>query len=194
MASNKTKKNNQQQATFSPERLVMEKGRTVPMYKCYAMLEGLKNSGIGSVVVVRKFKSGKYAVGLYLVDTYCCGVKTSSFHIPVEEDFLDGLLGEWSDRLQEVSYEEAHNWIYGSIAWAEEAGIKPHKSFAVTQYLLEEDTDDIPLIEYEFGKNGKHFLVCHTKLEASEYLSIMEKNLKKGEYDYLVAMSPVGGR
>ena len=58
----------------------------------------------------------------------------------------------------ECSYEEAHNLVWGSIAYAEEAGIAPDKSFRLTQYILDEETDDVPLIEYEYGKDGKHFL------------------------------------
>jgi hypothetical protein len=76
-----------------------------------------------------------------------------------------------------------HNWIYGAIAWANEAGISPHKSFSVTQYMLEEDTEDIPLIEYEFGCNGKHRLCCSSKIEANKYLKMMQKKLTEDEYD-----------
>lgn len=36
--------------------------------------------------------------------------------------------------------------------------------------MLEEYTDDIPLIEYEYGKDGKHFLVSSSKYDASKYL------------------------
>lgn len=42
--------------------------------------------------------------------------------------------------------------IFGAIAFAEEAGITPSNSFELTQYLLEEDTEDVPLIEYDYGK------------------------------------------
>lgn len=76
-----------------------------------------------------------------------------------------------------------HNWIYGAIAWANEAGISPHKSFSVTQYMLEEDTEDIPLIEYEFGCNGKHRLCCSSNIEANKYLKMMQKKLTEDEYD-----------
>ncbi|MBO7102159.1 MAG: DUF1186 domain-containing protein, partial [Bacteroidaceae bacterium] len=65
----------------------------------------------------------------------------------------------------------------GAIAFAEEAGIKPDKSFNLTQYMLEEDTDEVPLIEYEYGRNGKHFLVAKNKLEASRYLPSMKAHL-----------------
>ena len=85
----------------------------------------------------------------------------------------------------QVSYNEAHNLIFGAIAFAEEAGIKPSPEFALTQYLLEEDTEDVPLIEYEFGKNGKHFLVAKNNLELNTYLPLLEKNLPEGEYDFI---------
>ena len=42
---------------------------------------------------------------------------------------------------------------------------------------VEEDTDDVPLIEYEFGKDGQHFLVVDSELEASKYLPTLRKTL-----------------
>lgn len=41
--------------------------------------------------------------------------------------------------------------------------------------MLEEDTEDIPLIEYEFGKDGKHFLVAIDSYIASKYLPKLKK-------------------
>ena len=58
--------------------------------------------------------------------------------------------------------------------------------------MLEEDTDDIPLIEYEYGKDGKHFLVCRSELEASRYLPLMRQNLGEGNYNYLIGIGDPG--
>jgi len=75
------------------------------------------------------------------------------------DDFIDTveMLSETTE-LEECSYEEAHNIIYGAIEYAAEQGRKPHNSFMITKYMLEEDTDDIPLIEYEFGNSFRHNL------------------------------------
>ena len=75
------------------------------------------------------------------------------------DDFIDTveMLSETTE-LEECSYEEAHNIIYGAIEHAAEQGRKPHNSFMITKYMLEEDTDDIPLIEYEFGNSFRHNL------------------------------------
>ena len=78
--------------------------------------------------------------------------------------------------------------MYGAIAWAEEAGIEPDKSFAVTKYMLEEDTDNIPLIEYEFGRDGKHLLMANNNLEASRYLPLLKKNLGEGNFAFTIKM------
>lgn len=60
--------------------------------------------------------------------------------------------------------------------FAEEFGIKPDKSFALTQYILEEDTEEIPLIEYKYGRGGRPHLVAETSLEASKYIPILEES------------------
>lgn len=99
--------------------------------------------------------------------------------------------GGCKQRFRECSYEEAHNWVFGAIAFAEEAGIEPDKSFNLTQYILEEDDDDIPLIEFEYGENGQHLLVAHSKLEASRYLPLLEENLGKDNYKFIINVGGV---
>jgi hypothetical protein len=41
--------------------------------------------------------------------------------------------------------------IYGGLAFAEEQGLKTEKEFIWTQYVLEADTEGIPLIQIDFG-------------------------------------------
>lgn len=139
------------------------------------MTDDLTSIGEGYVVVSRNHTGGRISAACFLVDAYCVGVKDSFYRLRMEEeDFYDLIETIGAD---ECSYEEAHNWIYGAIAFAEEAGIKPDASFALTQYMLEEDTEDIPLIGHEFGRDGMHFLAAKNKLEASRYLPLLKKNL-----------------
>ena len=41
----------------------------------------------------------------------------------------------------------------------------------------EEDTDDIPLMKFDYGKTGKHLLVVDNKFELDFYLPKLRKNL-----------------
>lgn len=177
MAKKKSKKNSQAQQPMSSERFLKEKARGLEIGKCYVS-DDIKNYGEGHVVVTRQHIGGKISAAFFLIDAYCVGVKDSFYRLRMDEyEFeliFDKLRGT---ELHECSYEEAHNWIWGAVAFAEEAGINPDKSFNLTQYMLEEDTDEVPLIEYEFGRNGKHFLVAQSKLEASRYLPAMKAHL-----------------
>lgn len=183
----KTKHGGQQQA-FSPQRFVRERMRTVKIGKCYMFADEEWRDGLGYVIVIREHTGGKKSFAVYMVDRWCVGVKDTFFNVRQDDDSIEELLSRVGEyRLQEVSYNEAHNMVWGAVDYAEEAGIKPHKDFATTQYFLEEDTDEIPLIEYEFGKDGKHYLVAKSQLELSKYLQPMKKNLSENEYTCVVA-------
>lgn len=172
------KKTLQTQQAMSPEKFIKEKARLVPIYKCY-IDRNFEKSGEANVIVVRKHKNDKYTVAVFLVDFFCCGVKDSFYRLRMDEYEYEEIAEKYvySRDMAEIDYVEAHNRIFGAIAWAEEAGISPDKSFNLTQYLLQEDDDNVPLVEYEFGHNGHHCLVTLTRLEASKYLPLLKENL-----------------
>ena len=174
----KKSKKKQQQVFLSPENYLKQKARSLKIGKCY-ISDGFDDVGEGHIIVTRLHTGGNVSAGVFLVDKYCLGVKDSFYRLRMPDYEFEEMLDAYNGGLglDEISYEEAHNRIYGAVAYAEEAGIAPDKSFSLTQYLLEEDTDDIPLIEYEYGKDGMHHLVVHSNLEASRYLPLLEKNL-----------------
>lgn len=188
MAKNKKKKQGGQQQVFSPLRFIRERMRTVKIAQCYMTSEDNWGEGEGYVIVIREHTGGKKSFAAYLVDRWCVGVKDSFFNVRVDDDQVEGMLSRLSrfGTLDVVSYEQAHNMVWGAVAFAEEAGIKPCKDFALTQYYLEEDTDDVPLIEYDYGVDGKYYLVATNNLELSKYLQPMRKNLAEGDYVYVV--------
>lgn len=175
----KKKQNKQTQQPLSPTKFLKERARLVPIDKCYIGSD-LENGTEGTVLVVRKHTGDKYTLGVFLVDKLCLGVKDTSYYLRMEwseyRDFMERFEERYSPR--ECSYEEAHNWIWGAVGFAEDAGIEPCKEFGLAQYILAEDNDDVELIEYEFGDSeGKHCLLANGRLEASTYLPVMRKNL-----------------
>lgn len=184
MAKKKQKKQQTGQQFLSPEQFMKQRARSLEIGSCY-VCDDITEYGKGYVIVTRRHTGGRVSMAMYLIDAYCVGVKDSFFRLRLEEDELEELLDRVSNT-RECSYEEAHNWVYGAIAWAEEAGISPDKSFAVTKYMLEEDTDDVPLIEYEFGRDGKHLLIANNNLEASRYLPLLKKNLGESKFNFII--------
>ncbi len=175
------------QPAFTPEKYIKEKARTLPIGQCL-IRDDWKEAGEAVIVVPRVHKQGNYTFGIYLVDLYCRGVVYSFYNFNVDaEKYRESIDRLGDGRFVDIGYEEVHNLIYGAIAFAEEGGINPDKSYQLTQYILEEDTDDIPLIEYEFGRNGQHLLVVHDKFEASKYLPVLKKTLGN-DFKYIIGM------
>ena len=179
----------QQPQQLSPERFIRERGRSIPVEKCYLDLESIKGCGEGQAVIVRQHKGGKRTIGAFLIDAWCRGVRDAFYVDRMEEndyeDFMDRLLGNPAQHLEEVPYEVLHNWVFGALEFAAEAGFAPHKDFAVARYLLEDDEDErIPIIEYEFGLHGKHHLVVNSFQELERLKPILDENLGKGNYSW----------
>lgn len=169
---------------ISIENKIKQRGRTWEIGDCYICRESLMNEGEGDVIVTRKHKGGKFTVACYLVDRWCTGVKDTFFGAMLDAVEYEKFLQKISEMgIEKVDYIEAHNWIFGAVEYASEAGIKPHQDFAITKYLLEDDEDErIPIIDYEFGDNGKYHLVCQTQQEANKYLPTLERNIGKGNF------------
>jgi hypothetical protein len=142
---------------LSPENYIKNKARTLPLDKCYVN-DGWKEAGMANIFVVRKHTTGNRTVGMYLVDLFSQGTKNTHFQFNQPEMLINQLLS--GGNFVEIDYNLAHNIIYGGNEYAIENGFKIHKDFInLTQYILEVDDDRIPLIDVEFGKNGKPLVI-----------------------------------
>lgn len=171
-------KKRQPTKTLSPEQYIWQKARTLPIGDCYLTGDWQK-SGIALVLVTRCHVKGTYTLGYFQVDTFCRGVVDCDYRFSVDSTSYKEIVQDFQKlgNLAKVNYEEVHNLIYGAVAFAEEGGIRPAPAFELMQYILEEDTDEVPLIDYEFGMNGQHLLVANDQLELTTYYPRLKKAL-----------------
>lgn len=179
MTKKKKKNGTEPVQPMSPERYIRERARLLPIDRCMVNADW-KEAGDAEIMVVRRHSIGNYTVGMFLVDTFCRGVYDTLYWFNLSKDRLDRVLNSFKssfEEIEDVDYTVVHNIIFGAVEFADEAGIEPCEDFNLTQYILEEDTDDVPLIEYEFGRNGKHWLFAQSEYEANKYLPAMIENL-----------------
>jgi len=142
---------------LSPEKYVRTQARSLPIDECL-VTEGWEDAGICNVVIARKHKTGNYTTAIYLIDLYCLGLKDTGYQFNVSPEDFDFLKMDrnWIN----CEYVLAHNIIYGGIAFAEDYGFKPHKDFAITRFILEEDDEQVELMDIDFGLDG---LPCYMR-------------------------------
>ncbi|MEM9984799.1 MAG: hypothetical protein AAF804_06860 [Bacteroidota bacterium] len=196
MAKKRKKKSSPPQL-MSPKRYVKEKGRTLPMGPCFSSLatyDEIMDGGLAQLVVTRAKPSGKYLVGIYLVDVWCLGVKTTFFRPNFDQNELNELLAHIANPedhgTYEVKYEWAHHLIYGSINYAESLGISPDRDFGLSRYILEPEAAVEEVYNFQFGKDGKPFLVVGPYDDGPRLISTLTRTVGAGNFDYIAPIGP----
>ena len=141
---------------LSPENYIRTKGRSLPLFECWINTDWEEGKQ-ASCIVSRKHSNGNITYCFYLIDLLCAGVKLTHYVFNESLSQYKEFLAEVEEdiSLELVDYALVHNVIHAGIEYAEEYEFKPHKDFTkVTQYFLEEDTDDIELMEIECGDDN----------------------------------------
>ncbi|AWW31215.1 hypothetical protein DN752_14380 [Echinicola strongylocentroti] len=147
----KKKSKNKQQVKFSPKAYLKTRARSLPIYKCWVN-EDWEVGMFAHVVVSRKHDNGRFTFASYLVDLMENGLKDSFAEVNVDGEMLDIVIDNPKEiAFVEIDYDLAHNIVYQGLEFAKDMGAKGDKQFAWTQYVLQEDSDDIPIFPIPFG-------------------------------------------
>ncbi len=188
MAKNKK---NQPAQKLSPENYIRQNARKLPIHECWVNRDWEK-SGTSSICVSRIHANGNVTFAMYLVDLYCMGVKESLYNFNESIDVFNKHLLKINENIEmiKIDYVLAHNIIYAAIEYADELGFKPHHSYtAITQYLLEEDTEDVELMDISCGCNGKPMFVkteFMSNVESHRVIAQLNKSVGEGNYDLII--------
>ncbi len=173
---------------LSPRKYIETKARTLPVYKCLISKNWQETSG-ANVIVMRRHVNGHLTAGVYLVDLLCLGVKDTFFFFnEPEEDIYDRFPDGMEEVFEEADYNLAHNIVYAGYEFAIQFGIEPAADFAITRFILEEDTDAVPIIDIAVGDDEglPHLMVDHPG-EYSSALAKLVKNAGDGNFHYTIS-------
>lgn len=175
------------QQQLSPQKYIETKARTLPVYKCHVNSDW-EDSKMANVIVMRKHTNWNVTVGFYLVDLYCLGIKDTFYFFNKPEEEVMERLNKSPQPFEQIDYNLAHNIIYAGHDFAADYEIQPHKEFATTKYILEEDDDNIPIIEVETGdEDGKPHLIVNKSYNYSPIAEKLRKHAGEGNYFLTIA-------
>jgi len=181
---NKRKKSSAKIVRLSPQKYIRSKVRGLPIKECL-VTEGWQEIGVATIIVAREQPSGNITLATFLVDKMCLGVKDTGYYHNLTPYEYQDLVNTFNSvqNMFPCRYEEAHNLIYGAIAFAEDLGFKPDDDFAITKHFLEEDNETVELIEYEFGQAGKPVLFVNEDMNPGRYINQLNKSVGEGNYE-----------
>lgn len=133
----------------------MRRSVDAPIYECLVP-EELFDKGIGSVVFSRELPNGDIAAVVFLLDTFCLGVKNTMVKV-VPEDEYRLLLEHISqhETLTSIDPACARKLVEDAEAYAADLGFRPHPDYLVGRIIFGEvDPQSCPM-SFKFGKDGK---------------------------------------
>ncbi len=175
---------------LSPENYIRKKARSLQIHECW-INEDWEDSGMANIMISRRHTNGNITFCIYLVDLLCLGVKDTIYIFNDTETEYQNFLEKLDEEMgmEMVKYALVHNIILSGVEFAEEFGFKPHKDFtSVTEYMLEEDTDDIELIEIECGQDGKPLYIqgpYENTATANKIMKQLEHSAGQGNFDFI---------
>ncbi|MFM8330953.1 MAG: hypothetical protein ACKN9T_04640 [Candidatus Methylumidiphilus sp.] len=119
--------------------------------------EGLFDEGIGSVWFSRKLADGRYAVAVFLVDTFCLGVKNALYAFMEPDRYnvqLENFLHISEEQFAPVEPAYLRKLVEMAVAYADELGLPPHEDYKIAKLLFGDvDASESDAV-FGFGKDG----------------------------------------
>ncbi|MBS1213465.1 MAG: hypothetical protein H6R26_2082 [Proteobacteria bacterium] len=127
---------------------------------------GLFDVGLGSIWFSRRLPDGRYAVSIFLLDTYCLGVKDAMFGIDSAEVYRANL-----EQFREASEEEfmdrdpsaVRKLLEDAVRFAKGLGFDPHPDYRYAAMIFGDVEASACKDEFSFGRDGVPFYVPGSK-------------------------------
>lgn len=123
--------------SYAARKALIESSADYPVDQCL-INPNWQAMGQARIVVTRRHEEGFCIIGVYLVDTFCLGVKSAFCNagIPADEikDILSGYYLECTP--QPISLDYAKAVIFGAVKYAKDLGFDPDPDFKLASCVL----------------------------------------------------------
>jgi hypothetical protein len=112
--------------------------------------------GIGTVIMARGLTRHHLAVGIFLLDVFCLGIKDAMFK-SLESDELAMYVEATNAGSPPVSLQpsDARKLLRDLAAWSQSIGFVPHRDFATVERIFGDVSAAESEADFPFGRDGK---------------------------------------
>jgi len=161
-----------------------------PLYECLLTKEWQKEGTITQILVARRSSSRQIAIGTFLVDLGCLGVKSAFGGLPTQREYRqlrDGMMAR--QPMIKADLNLVAKIIREAIAYAKELGFKPDPDYRDAMPVLgdaDPDACDVPIPLG--GKDGKPFFIAGPYDNVDRIMAKLTRKLGPDGFTFLVPM------
>jgi hypothetical protein len=165
-----------------------------PIHECL-IPANLFEHGLGNLVFSRALPEGHIAIAVFLLDTFCLGVKNAFFTIGTKAEYEAHRRRSIPEGLQPMAPACFRKLVEGGVAYARNLGFHPHTDYGVACQIFG-DVDTAPCqTSFEYGHEGKPLYVSgpnETPAQVKAILAQLERRLGPDNFHFLVAAHDPG--
>ena len=146
-------------------------------------------NGIGHLAIARQETESRIAVGVFLVDVYCLGVKDAFWKSGSHAD-LDRLIARLGETQNVIAIAPAClvKIVKGAVEYAQSFGFPAHPDYRHAARLLEGIDPSLCPKDFSFGRDGKPLYIQGPNESPARAKAIMERVREAGGH-FLVRVS-----
>ncbi len=148
-----------------------------PIHEC-KIDKNIFDQGLGNVFITRILPNGEIALGVFLLDIFCLGVKDSFYNIITEEKYQI-FLSKNPNEFKNIHPTCARKIIEGALNYAKGFGFKPHKNYKFSKMIFGKIDPDACPSSFEYGKEGKPLYIPGPHDNEKRKMSIINKLKQK---------------
>ena len=183
----------QQQLAYESNRFAI--AARYPLHQCLSNI-AVFAGGMGTVVVSRTAPNGDIVMGVFLLDTFCLGVKSAFARVLLPHEY-DEMIAQMrqGEMLQAVEASYARKLVEEAVAYAATLGFKPDPDYHTAKEIFGDIDASACTDQFTFGKDGKPFYMSgplDSPLKRRQIVATLEKNVGIGNFDYMVHTDNMG--
>jgi hypothetical protein len=138
---------------------MVRRASAAPLHSCLLQKE-MFESGVGTMILIRKTAARRAALAGFLVDRYCLGVKDAMFR-EIDEGEIETVVEQLgtAEPFEPVDPSYARKLLRDAVAYARSLGLEPPADYAAIEPLFGDVAADACEVEFEFGFEGKPLYV-----------------------------------
>lgn len=161
-----------------------------PLHACL-LQNGLFDRGNGLLIFARETASGGLAATVFLLDTFCLGVKDIAFRrfsASEFDDFITAMEDEESFAPVELAY--ARRLVRDLVAYGRSIGIEPAADYAAIEHFFSDIPPGGGEIPFRFGYEGKPLYIpgpTETKAQIRRRMDQLRRRVGEDGFEFTTA-------
>ncbi len=175
--------------SYAEKKALIKSSENYPVDQCLINPDW-KETGQARIVVTRRQENGNFIIGVYLVDTFCLGVKSAFCNAEFTADEVNKTLLSrcyFDQQPEEINLDYAKAIILGAIEYAGNLGFEPDPDFKLARCVLgSKEPEEEHHIRFG-GPNGKPFYVAGPNDDKDAIVQKLSRHLGQGGFDYILS-------